>query len=151
MLPACSLAVRMCAKRLAERNCGAHCARRPLMLLFISSQDVHRWRHAILIDAGSTGTRLHVFRYRPWHVDASGSAVPVWPRIDVADRVFKASPGLSAHAANPKAAAKALRGLMEQARAHVPPAAWRRTPVALMATAGAYSRCYDMVTILSCV
>jgi len=72
------------------------------------------WQHAVIIDAGSTGSRAHVFRYR-----TAGGQDASYPIIDLPEAVHKASPGLSSYALDPKAAAQSLQPLIRFAKAKV--------------------------------
>lgn len=85
----------------------------------------------MLIDAGSTGTRIHVLRCAArlgLHPAAPPSIEMLWPHLHQA-------PGLSAYG-NPADAAASLRPLLEFAYRAVPEALHARTPVHLLATAG---------------
>lgn len=85
---------------------------------------------AAVIDAGSTGTRLHLYRY-VYNTDPSG--IP----IVVEEETFKeVKPGLSSFNNNPKGAAATVRDLLQLARATVPHFMWEKTPITLKATAG---------------
>jgi apyrase len=90
---------------------------------------VHHTQHMVIMDAGSTGTRVHVFRYRAH----PSSAYPV---IHLPEAKLKLQPGLSSFADNPAGAEEPLKNLLEYAAAHVPSDEWQATPVFLMATAG---------------
>ena len=69
-------------------------------LILESTEGPHS--HAVIIDAGSTGSRVHVFRFKM----ASGARV-------LKDEIFHAiKPGLKAHALDPMEAAKTLEPLM---------------------------------------
>ncbi|PAV82183.1 hypothetical protein WR25_19262 [Diploscapter pachys] len=85
---------------------------------------------AIVFDAGSTGTRLHLYRYIH-NVNPNGL-----PFI-VEEEIFQeASPGLSSHSSNPKEAARSLKPLLNTARSVIPHYMWQKTPITLKATAG---------------
>jgi apyrase len=87
--------------------------------------------YGVVIDGGSTGSRVHVIAYR---AGAGGDALP---RIDWARMAsLKATPGLSSFAADPGGAGPSLAPLVEFARRHVPRGSWEDTEVRLMATAG---------------
>lgn len=83
--------------------------------------------YGIVIDAGSSGCRLHVYKY------TAGRPVP---QIFPADLSLKIRPGLSSFADNPSAAGASLTQLMEFAHENVPASKRKETPIFLMATAG---------------
>ncbi|KAG8087576.1 hypothetical protein GUJ93_ZPchr0010g11155 [Zizania palustris] len=87
--------------------------------------------YGVVIDAGSTGSRVHVIAYR------AGAVPGALPRIDWARTAsLKATPGLSSFAADPRSAGLSVAPLLEFARRRVPPERWAVTEVRLMATAG---------------
>ncbi|XP_055018376.1 ectonucleoside triphosphate diphosphohydrolase 6 isoform X4 [Boleophthalmus pectinirostris] len=88
-----------------------------------------RVQFGIMFDAGSTGTRVHVFKFR---VDHNKSRVP-----ELLDESFKAfSPGLSAFAEDPPQSRAGLLQLLDFAKTKVPVQIQESTPVFLKATAG---------------
>lgn len=109
------------------------------LLLFIafatstSSQSIYK----VVLDAGSTGTRVHVFHFKsPKFALRSGEiresdldliSIPLFAKIQG---------GLSEFSDNPKACRPGLMDLMNQARNVVPREFWEDTEVILMATAG---------------
>ncbi|XP_051187920.1 probable apyrase 6 isoform X1 [Lolium perenne] len=83
--------------------------------------------YGVVIDAGSTGSRVHVIAYH---------AGPL-PQLDwTRTASLKATPGLSSFAADPGTAGPSIAPLLEFARRRVPRDSWVRTEVRLMATAG---------------
>lgn len=83
--------------------------------------------YGLMIDAGSTGSRMHTFRFSR---DKAG-------KLALIDEDFLAiKPGLSASADDPAAAAESLERLLARAREIIPAAAIAATPVFLRATAG---------------
>ncbi|GJP39807.1 hypothetical protein CLOM_g24147 [Closterium sp. NIES-68] len=86
--------------------------------------------YSIIIDAGSTGSRVHVYSYTRL---ADPTALPL---VDPHAPTLKIRPGLSSFAEDPSAAGGSLVGLVDFAKAKVPRALWATTPVRLMATAG---------------
>ncbi len=93
----------------------------------------------VVFDAGSSGTRVHIYNFLPHARDAAV------PRVDpsVNDvQTLKQKPGLSFIAETYSAAeaavhvANALNPLLDFARGFVPRAQWPSTPLVLKATAG---------------
>ncbi|KAM4599499.1 ectonucleoside triphosphate diphosphohydrolase 6 isoform 1-T2 [Fundulus diaphanus] len=92
-----------------------------------NSSDGDRYLYGIMFDAGSTGTRVHIFRFQ---MENEGT-----PRLD--HETFRAiKPGLSAYADDPQKCSAGIMELLDVARSTVPPSKWTRTPVVLKATAG---------------
>ncbi len=65
-----------------------------------------------MIDAGSTGTRVHVFRH-------SQDAASRFPSVDLPDLQLRIQPGLSTYGPDGKGAGDSLLPLLEFAREHV--------------------------------
>jgi guanosine-diphosphatase len=83
-------------------------------------------QYALMIDAGSTGSRIHVYKF-----NNCGSA----PSYEY--EVFaQTKPGLSSYATDPVGAAKSLDVLLDRAKKVVPASLHSCTPVAVKATAG---------------
>ena len=83
-------------------------------------------QYAVVIDAGSSGSRVHVYEVRKH----DGS-------YDVVDELFEQlKPGLSAFKDDPKAAAASLDPLLQKAAERVPPELHSQTAIGLGATAG---------------
>lgn len=99
-----------------------------------SAQTVHhqRSRYVVMIDAGSSGSRVHVYQYLP----ANSVATSGLPKFELPSKTLKIKPGLSTYEDDPKAASESLRGLIEFAVKHVPDSLWASTPIFLFATAG---------------
>ncbi|XP_021102239.1 ectonucleoside triphosphate diphosphohydrolase 5 isoform X5 [Heterocephalus glaber] len=84
--------------------------------------------YGIMFDAGSTGTRIHVYTF----VQKIQGQLPV-----LEGEIFESlKPGLSAFADQPKQGAETVRVLLEVAKDSIPRSHWKRTPVVLKATAG---------------
>ncbi|XP_072991717.1 probable apyrase 6 isoform X1 [Typha latifolia] len=84
---------------------------------------------AIVIDAGSSGTRIHVFGYT--------REVGSLPSLDVKrTAVMRVSPGLSSYTEEPDRAGESLLDLLEFAKGKVEKKQWKNTEIRLMATAG---------------
>ena len=83
-------------------------------------------QYALMIDAGSTGSRIHVYRFN--YCNES-------PELE--DEYFEMlKGGLSNYGTNPSAAADSLRPLLKSALERVPHSLRKCTPVAVKATAG---------------
>ena len=90
-------------------------------------------RYGIVMDAGSSGTRCHIFAYAD---NGPGSL----PDLELEDGnghwQKKIRPGLSSFASNPAGAAENIASLLKFAATKVPPAQHGGTPVFIRATAG---------------
>ncbi|XP_045795543.1 nucleoside-triphosphatase isoform X1 [Trifolium pratense] len=84
--------------------------------------------YAVVFDAGSTGSRIHVYLF-----DQNLDLLHIGKAVEFFN---KTTPGLSAYENNPEQAAKSLIPLLEQAERVVPKDLHRKTPVRLGATAG---------------
>lgn len=83
-------------------------------------------QYALTIDAGSTGSRIHVYKFHN-----------CGPSPELEYETFKMlNPGLSAFASDPSAAAASLDPLLEEAKRVVPEELHSCTPVEVKATAG---------------
>lgn len=86
--------------------------------------------YALMIDAGSTGSRLHLYTFS--HCDPDPNALP---KLE-SEGFFMTKPGLSSYDGRPEEAAESLRVLMDEAIIGVPKNERGCTPVAVKATAG---------------
>ena len=91
---------------------------------------VVHYRYGIVFDAGSSGSRIHVYTYR------TGAAPPLEQFDLVHDDLVKITPGLSSFKDKPADAGASLQPLIDHARKKIPDNLHYRTPVFLMATAG---------------
>ncbi|XP_029768710.1 ectonucleoside triphosphate diphosphohydrolase 6 isoform X2 [Terrapene carolina triunguis] len=87
----------------------------------------HSVFYGIMFDAGSTGTRIHIFKFTQKSKET--------PRLT--HETFKAlKPGLSAYADDVDKSAQGIQELLEVAKDEVPMELWKFTPLVLKATAG---------------
>ncbi|OIW12136.1 hypothetical protein TanjilG_02357 [Lupinus angustifolius] len=84
--------------------------------------------YAVIFDAGSSGSRVHVF-----HFDQNLDLVHIGKDLELFVQI---KPGLSAYAQNPKEAAESLVSLLDKAESVVPRELRSKTPVRVGATAG---------------
>lgn len=85
-------------------------------------------RYAVIFDAGSSGSRVHVFCF-----DKNLDLVPIGNDLEL---FAQKKPGLSAYANDPQEAANSLLSLLKQAEDVVPRDLLGKTPVRVGATAG---------------
>ncbi|KAM9395026.1 ectonucleoside triphosphate diphosphohydrolase 6-like isoform 3-T4 [Salvelinus alpinus] len=86
-----------------------------------------RSQYGVMFDAGSTGTRIHVFKFKLEDNEA--------PKL--AHETFRAiKPGLSAYADDPEKCKEGILELLEVAQDSIPSSVWSSTPLVLKATAG---------------
>ncbi|KAL8227177.1 hypothetical protein R6Q57_017009 [Mikania cordata] len=78
-------------------------------------------RYAVIFDAGSSGSRVHVFCF-----DQNLDLVHIGKELEVFEKL---KPGLSAYATNPKEAAYSLLPLLQKAENVVPQHMHKNTPV----------------------
>lgn len=84
--------------------------------------------HGLMIDAGSTGSRIHTYTFR---------RNPSSQKLDLLyEDFFALKPGLSSFKDDPLKAAQSLNPLLQRAKDKVPEVARKDTPVVLRATAG---------------
>ncbi|XP_069572255.1 ectonucleoside triphosphate diphosphohydrolase 5 [Brachyistius frenatus] len=84
--------------------------------------------YAVMFDAGSTGTRIHVYTF----IHSDSEELPVLDN----EMFHSIKPGLSAYADSPETAGQTVRMLLKVAKKTVPRLEWKRTPLVLRATAG---------------
>ncbi|EOD28131.1 hypothetical protein EMIHUDRAFT_235054 [Emiliania huxleyi CCMP1516] len=108
-------------------------ARWPLVFAFAalaSAAPVGKSHYGIVFDAGSSGTRIHVYTWR------TGGGGPKDAFDLVSDELLKIKPGLSAYKDRPSEAGASLEPLLAFARSKIPAELIASTPMFLMATAG---------------
>ncbi|XP_075921170.1 nucleoside diphosphate phosphatase ENTPD5 isoform X1 [Petromyzon marinus] len=87
-----------------------------------------RMFYGIMFDAGSTGTRIHVFIFK----QLNKANLP-----ELTSEVFlSVKPGLSAYADHPEQSVQSIEELLAKAKKAIPETQWQETPVVLRATAG---------------
>ncbi|XP_036448839.1 ectonucleoside triphosphate diphosphohydrolase 5 [Colossoma macropomum] len=84
--------------------------------------------YGIMFDAGSTGTRIHIYKF----IQKDPAGLPVLDN----EMYHAVKPGLSAYADKPEVGGDTIRQLLKVAKKTVPKEEWRQTPVVLKATAG---------------
>eukprot|EP00965_Chrysotila_dentata_P182873 6039370-Pleurochrysis_carterae.AAC.1 len=91
---------------------------------------IHAQKYAVLFDAGSTGTRVHVYKYV---VNPISGAAEVTTNKEWSQKV---TPGLSAYEAQPAAAGTSIKALLRLAESIVPASEHADALLMLRATAG---------------
>ncbi|XP_062323181.1 ectonucleoside triphosphate diphosphohydrolase 5-like [Osmerus eperlanus] len=84
--------------------------------------------YGVMFDAGSTGTRIHVYTF----IQKDPEELPVLDN----EMFHSIKPGLSAYADMPEMGGHTVRMMLKVAKKTVPRLEWKRTPVVLRATAG---------------
>lgn len=83
--------------------------------------------YGIMFDAGSTGSRIHVYKF----VRTRDGLLEV-----AEEHFYQVKPGLSDYADNPEKGADSIKGLLKKSEEIIPRELWKVTPVSLKATAG---------------
>ena len=96
-----------------------------------SSKDKSLIQYAIMIDAGSTGSRIHVYRFN----NCGGTPELEGEKFKMTEKKEGGS-GLSSYPDDPEAAAQSLDMLLDVAMEHVADEVKSCTPIAVKATAG---------------
>ncbi|XP_046382642.1 ectonucleoside triphosphate diphosphohydrolase 5-like isoform X2 [Ischnura elegans] len=91
------------------------------------SLGIQKHTHAVVIDAGSTGSRVLAFTF---HQSYDGNL-----KLD-RELFVEVKPGLSSFSENPKKGAEKLEELLEKAKEEIPQDSWASTPLTIKATAG---------------
>ncbi|KAM8834291.1 ectonucleoside triphosphate diphosphohydrolase 5 [Synchiropus picturatus] len=84
--------------------------------------------YGIMFDAGSSGTRIHIYKF----IQKDPVELPVLDH----EMYHAVKPGLSEYRDNPEEGGNTIRQLLKIAKKTVPEEEWKRTPVVLKATAG---------------
>eukprot|EP00928_Gymnodinium_smaydae_P030948 TRINITY_DN2286_c0_g1_i1.p1 TRINITY_DN2286_c0_g1~~TRINITY_DN2286_c0_g1_i1.p1 ORF type:complete len:537 (+),score=34.99 TRINITY_DN2286_c0_g1_i1:81-1691(+) len=126
-------------KALASAGCVTHWLL-PLVLhcAVVCSNATSTWQYGIMVDAGSGGSRLHVYRWGPRVTD------PLYPQhaaVTVPEEIgsVQVSPGISRFAKNMTALELYMHELLEKAKYALSDLKeqWSLIPIYLKATAGA--------------
>ncbi|KDQ61239.1 hypothetical protein JAAARDRAFT_191339 [Jaapia argillacea MUCL 33604] len=105
---------------------------------------LHGRRFGIVIDAGSSGSRLQIYSWRDAvtvRLEQGEQAYHSLPKVEKGVRegeewVTKVEPGISSFASNLEDVGPYLAPLLEHARSQIPPSLQPSTPLFLLATAG---------------
>lgn len=92
------------------------------------SFNLHKPFYVVIVDAGSTGSRLLAFTFHYGLLDGK--------LILDSELYTQTKPGLSSFADNPTKAAESLARLLAKAKAVIPQSEWSNTPLTMKATAG---------------
>ncbi|KAF2671766.1 hypothetical protein BT63DRAFT_411115 [Microthyrium microscopicum] len=98
-----------------------------------------KWRYGVILDAGSSGTRVYVYR---WHDPSwsrkKGHDLNALPEIETKKKwTLKTHPGVSTFGPTPESVGTDhLKPLLDHALKHVPKNQVKDTPLFLLATAG---------------
>ncbi|EKF27055.1 nucleoside phosphatase, putative,guanosine diphosphatase, putative [Trypanosoma cruzi marinkellei] len=99
-------------------------------------------RYSIVIDAGSTGSRVHVFRYNltsnphAGNFSWNGTRLSLMPFLRLDDELFVENYEPLSKLNNPNDAVASLSPLLEAAKAYIPESLHACVPIELKATAG---------------
>uniref|UniRef100_A0A0K8TTS2 nucleoside diphosphate phosphatase n=1 Tax=Tabanus bromius TaxID=304241 RepID=A0A0K8TTS2_TABBR len=100
----------------------------PIVEGLVSKFGYDKSQYAVIIDAGSTASRVIAYRFHKSLLDS---------KLILDEELFKErKPGLSAFADNPMGGAHVIKLLLDEARHFVPKDRWKATPLVLKATAG---------------
>ncbi|CAE8726080.1 unnamed protein product [Polarella glacialis] len=96
------------------------------------SEPVHSWRYGSMIDAGSEGSRIYLFRWKPTLRRSEEIVIPE------ATDALSTTPGIGSFASYPGLVGASLKPLVDFAMKglHHVKSNWEHTPIFLRATAG---------------
>jgi Golgi apyrase len=100
-----------------------------------------KWRYGVILDAGSSGTRVHIYKWRDPSIARQGASVKALhslPVLETKDKwTNKIHPGVSTFGENPeRVGPDHLQKLFDHALQYIPNDAVEGTPLFLLATAG---------------
>jgi len=104
----------------------------PLLLIILGPN----YDYGIVIDAGSSGSRVHIYMWAYRLNESSPAYVKEAPEFSEPKWSLKVEPGLSAFASDPQLAFESVTFLLNYARSMIPHSKQSLTPVYLFATAG---------------
>jgi guanosine-diphosphatase len=90
--------------------------------------------YTIVIDAGSTGSRIHVYEFQKCQQKLENNTLPEYHLVD--ELFAEVKPGLSSYAHRPELAALSLLPLIQKAKLRVPRIQYAKTLLSIRATAG---------------
>lgn len=100
----------------------------PILERIASKLGYDKTQYAVIIDAGSTGSRVLAYKFHRSLIDN---------KLVLDEEIFRErKPGLSSFADNPLKGAHSIKLLLDEAKAFVPSNKWTDTPLVLKATAG---------------
>lgn len=104
---------------------------------FYRNNDGENLEYAVVIDAGSSGSRVHIYNWPP-HSGNPSHLLDIHQVTDSFGRplVKKILPGLSSYSNEPHKATDYLYPLLQFAAEHVPTSKHKETPLFILATAG---------------
>ena len=103
------------------------------LVIFVASDK--DFGYSVVIDAGSSGSRVHIYKL-DWTESKQSQGQVMFPNLELPEPKLKTKPGLSSFALHPDAAGESLSDLIAFAVQHVPKSFHSSTPVYLSATAG---------------